>query len=644
MTPNPQIEESQNVSRSSLGSSVVRTSSHSENNEIRNTNTPVRSDPPTAVPHESVPEPAKERLVVPGTEEDDQHPETTSGESGLSSLLKSFVWEILAILLALGLLIAIAVLLGRFNHQAQPTWKYVSLNSAVAWLSTISKGCVLFAASEGLGQLKWQWFTEQKRPISDLRTFDGASRGLYGSGELIWSLRMKHFAVLGSFAVILGVAFQPFTQNLIHYYPQLVTDASQKAILANSRIYDEQGLPWNNGEFFYLNPSLKANIYNSLFNSDPSRPWAIPRYACSTGNCTWDPIATLEMQANCKNITDHLQVRCIQTNASSTAISEKFNCSMSLPGGPLWKTYGNISVDFFFNTSYGTPVGIGAGNPIFYTDEGLRPIQLIGPEKLIEAGIFNHESKWQAIECALKPIVRSFRAEVIEGTYQEETIGLWTNGSITSDPDEIPGYYVRPTWGPDMGADPKKPFYITSQTILTIEIFLKDFFGGHARVSDNSVRFIPQGDTLYAGTDLVQAISYGNLTGCESKNVEKLRCAMENVAKAMSKTFRDNSFMPDIPQENPASLGHAKSNMTYVAIHWQWIILPALVWLLGAITLLGSMWKSRKAMTPIWKNDPMPLLFLYETGQDENLLGHGIPRNSSKVMLYRSEGKMVLDQ
>lgn len=102
-----------------------------------------------------------------------------------------FAWELLAVFLSTALLAAIIGILASYNHQPQPIWKHTSLNSVISWLSTISKGCVLFAISESLGQLKWLWFTQKSRPMSHLRTFDAASRGVTGSAELIWNLRAK---------------------------------------------------------------------------------------------------------------------------------------------------------------------------------------------------------------------------------------------------------------------------------------------------------------------------------------------------------------------------------------------------------------------------------------------------------------------
>jgi hypothetical protein len=51
------------------------------------------------------------------------------------------------------------------------------------------------------------------------------------------------FAVPGSLAVILALAFDPFNQSLVHNYPKLVADRAQNAILSMSSEYAATGIP-----------------------------------------------------------------------------------------------------------------------------------------------------------------------------------------------------------------------------------------------------------------------------------------------------------------------------------------------------------------------------------------------------------------
>ncbi|CAI7618969.1 unnamed protein product [Penicillium glandicola] len=555
-----------------------------------------------------------------------------------TSISDWFIWEALAIVISLLLLIAIIIVLSRFNGHPQPTWEYVSLNSLISWLSTISKGCVLFAISEALGQLKWVWFTQKTRSMLDLRTFDGASRGFYGSGELIWSLRAKHFAVLGSLAVILALGFDPFTQNLIHYYSNLVTDVSQIASVSSTILYSVIGLDIHAGASWYVDPAFKANVYNSLLNSDSTKPWSIPQYTCSTGNCTWDSIAALELSSSCTDVTDQLKFVCYNNDTEFISIYGTPNCSVNLSGS-------TTSANFLSNKSDGYPVSIAyvaSEEALIYKGLNHFTTQMIAPNGLVLAGPFElNKTKWQAMECSLFPTVRSFLPTVTNGIYHEKTLDTWTNSTFEYEPS--PGYYLNPPWGPEMGMEHNQSFVLGSLSAAAMGWFFQDIFTGRAKISSLfGVTFMSSGDGMYTTTDVIQAISYGNITGCTDNTAERLRCAMENVAAAASKTFRD-SVDTDSGAGNGTVAGQAKSSRTYITVHWQWIALPALVWLLGLTTVVGTMWKSRRGSVPKWKNDLIPLLFLYQNGQDESVSGEKM-NDSLNVRLYKSDDRIVLGE
>jgi len=138
-------------------------------------------------------------------------------------------------------LIAIVAALNHYNDQPLPDWRHVSLNTLVSWLSTLAKACITLLASASLSQLKWVWFAEQKRKLSDLRTFDAASRGAFGSLELLSLQKGRQLATLGCVAVICSLAFDPFLQNTIRTAPKAVSDDLQVAYLANSSVYGTLG-------------------------------------------------------------------------------------------------------------------------------------------------------------------------------------------------------------------------------------------------------------------------------------------------------------------------------------------------------------------------------------------------------------------
>lgn len=154
MHPSQQNEESR---PNSPASSVYSHASFSQNEDH---NSSTYAPLPTSSQGEAISEPPRKSSLSAAVDEKDQHKAKTK-RSIWTLGSDSFLWEILAMVLATGLLVAIIVILARLNHHPQPSWKRVSLNSPISWLSTISKACVLFATSEALGQLEWVWFTQK---------------------------------------------------------------------------------------------------------------------------------------------------------------------------------------------------------------------------------------------------------------------------------------------------------------------------------------------------------------------------------------------------------------------------------------------------------------------------------------------------
>ncbi|KAE8153169.1 hypothetical protein BDV25DRAFT_127495 [Aspergillus avenaceus] len=481
------------------------------------------------------------------------------------------------------------LILSRVDGRPQPAWKHV----------TISKGSILYVISEALGQLKWVWFAQRTRPLSNLREFDWASRGFYGSGELMWRLRFRHFAVWGAMAMILALAFDPFAQNLIHYYQNMVVDPSQRALLTKTTSYNTTGLSLME-RLKWLDPTLKANVYNSLFSNDGSRPWATPHQVCSSGNCTWDPIAALEARALCSEVTEHLNTSCSVLTEGS--FNGTLNCTATLPM--------TATVDWFVeNEKYGQPFSVAVDG--FGLDTNLTK-----------------DSRWRAMECSILPVVHNFRAS------------SWAEWDENM-PARIQNTYLQPPWGPEQGMQVNQTFVLGGLPINGLNTFFDHFFVGAMYMGSWShVTFTSGSSGIYAAKDFIQAMAVIDMTRCKTKSAEKLQCAMENVAAAMSKSFRDPQYIAADSDSNRAQManGRATSSVTYVSVRWQWIALPILVWLLGTPAISG----------PKWKNDPIPLLFLY---QDEKNQGHGADVSAQdsweraknlKIRLYKSDDKMIL--
>ncbi|KAL3480650.1 hypothetical protein BJX99DRAFT_5897 [Aspergillus californicus] len=118
---------------------------------------------------------------------------------------------------------------------------------------------------------------------------------------------------------------------------------------------------------------------------------------------------------------------------------------------------------------------------------------------------------------------------------------------------------------------------------------------------------------MYATTDAIQALLYGNISGCEDIENDRFGCVMRKVADAMSKSFRDQAY---IDNEAGIAIGYTQVNATIIHEHWQWLTLPLLVWLLSAVTWLGTDWRTRRGKLQKWIDNPLPLLFLHQGVED----------------------------
>ncbi|PYI13750.1 hypothetical protein BO99DRAFT_477529 [Aspergillus violaceofuscus CBS 115571] len=559
-----------------------------------------------------------------------------------------YVLELASMLVAAGCVVATVIVLRRYDRRPQPAWRYMSLNALISWLSTISKACILFAVSEALGQLKWVWFAQgRRRPLPNLQTFDSASRGLYGSAQLIWMLRGRHFAIWGSLAVILALAYDPSVQNLIHYYSDLMEDAHQQAWVANTSTYASYGSgmlgsdPW-------VDPVLKGNVYNALFNLDDTRPWATPHYVCSSGNCTWNPVAALGARALCSDVTQHLETK---------------NASVETGGGLKNTVFlPNSTVTVWFNASYvGDQVymAMGTVDPRLarvYTNATYPPIQFIAPRGYNSSSGDRYPrltsmSQFQATECSLEPTVYSFNASVQSNVYREEILAAWSRDMRAQSTKRgvMPPFKGSPPgWGTAEGImQPNQTFLITDTASSGLGTFLQYLFAGSYRVTGSKTRLQVDQGTAYATADTIQALMSGNMTGCSMQTAEKFACAMHNVAAAVTKSFRDAAYIAvdsDVAAANMTA-GHGWVNQTYVQVHWQWATLPVVVWVLGLLTLLGAWWKARRSEVPSWRNSPMPLLFLYreDKWEGESTVEEPFPRREDvRVMLCKDNGRFVL--
>ncbi|KAK0730392.1 hypothetical protein B0H67DRAFT_30559 [Lasiosphaeris hirsuta] len=125
--------------------------------------------------------------------------------SGYRECCISWAAELLWSLLSVICLAAIIAILKRHDGQGLPGWPLgISLNTLIAFLEAICRVALITPLTEGLAQLKWNWFARGERILADFGIFDDAVRGPVGNAKLIYGRRGRYDHSLPNTSVLAG--------------------------------------------------------------------------------------------------------------------------------------------------------------------------------------------------------------------------------------------------------------------------------------------------------------------------------------------------------------------------------------------------------------------------------------------------------
>lgn len=224
-------------------------------------------------------------------------------------VFRFWLWELIFLAVAVGCLVAIAVVIQRENGKPVEEWGFsITLNSLVALLSTILRGVMVAIAAEIIAQEKWAWLwssSPSSRPLRTLHAFDHGTRGVWGALLLIPTAARRSPSTLLAITIIaLSFAIGPFVQQSINTVGRdftatgLQDDAmfhikTPPSLPISHRISERA----NNTYFkaaaglFALHPKIRADMTNALSGFDPNASAIVP--SCETGNCTFPSAESL---------------------------------------------------------------------------------------------------------------------------------------------------------------------------------------------------------------------------------------------------------------------------------------------------------------------------------------------------------------
>lgn len=549
--------------------------------------------------------------------------------------------ELVACTLVLAIMFAIVGILYPCQDSPLPQLPYnISINSLIAMLIVIIKAGMLFVTAEGLSQLKWAWF-KTKHPLSDLSSYDSASRGPWGSTRLLLTLRGRHWvASLGACVTIAALVIDPFAQQVIRYYDCTIISQNANASIPRTNMYDETGLHLGAG-LSTIPFGLQSAINGGVFSPGQARIGTF----CPTGNCTFtEKYHSVAYCSNCSDATNELSINKYNStytqvigNADGTNSSYQYPIvvtNTSLPGGGPFTISGTAGNDTYFSmtaTSYGDATYEAVLGPRQYSAR---------PAGCSNAATNNTWScrQYGAARCTLTPCMKSYTAKIINGALGEDLVGTvenvfavasgqaiaaldvdcltrqqrdeltklgytigddekWIAYNISINPytDELENPLGSYTAADNATASiaPRKCIYqIGSTTSTSIPYFLGTYFAGS---------IMTDGDE-FTGSSVLQTIY-------NSHNVtfESIQSTFQNISEALTVHMRQNG---DSINSLPVQ-GQILRSETCVHIRWAWLTFPAVLVALTIVFFASLVIGSRHEQThgQLWKSSPLPLMF-----------------------------------
>ncbi|CCT63697.1 uncharacterized protein FFB20_02850 [Fusarium fujikuroi] len=233
--------------------------------------------------------------------------------------IRSWLWETLSLLLALGLLIATIVIPAQNNNRVLKPWPYdISLNTIIAILSTFMRASMLLVVAELIGQMGWNAL-QKPRPVSDLHHFNNASRGILGAMKLFWTVPPRLTSIIAALVIIISPAITPFAQQSVSTVPCPRTVQGQASLPISHYVPAYNSSFRTGAASNELSGDMKVAMMNGLVN--PTGKDIDVAATCSTGNCTFPSNSqgithsSIAMCSACIDTTEFIELKISKNNS-----------------------------------------------------------------------------------------------------------------------------------------------------------------------------------------------------------------------------------------------------------------------------------------------------------------------------------------
>ncbi|KAI0445083.1 hypothetical protein F4803DRAFT_560399 [Xylaria telfairii] len=482
----------------------------------------------------------------------------------------------------------ISILVWVMDKPYGQVWKApVSLNAAIAILTTTCKASQLHAVCEAIGQLKWVDFKAAPRRLKHFELYDATSRGPQGAVKFI--LRVKWgLATIGAFIVVIALAADPFTQQVVEFTIQDVSTPDQGAVFGFSRAYNTSphhsplDYSWSTSAAS-RDVGMQAAILRGTYDIASQE-----EFQCG-GACSWNKTYTsFGFASTCKDVKAAAEATKVCSGEST-----KF-CNYTTPGNVHFSTKfaptdETTSLVVAVNTTFSDISGFYNGSdtvsPDFLTvavfqsnRTDLAPDALdTGQENITECVLSLSLYEYSDITANGSQLFYTHKIRKLDGGWPSY---LWPGADIDEINTGRDFMFNQSDVGP---IDP--PFIINGLDWGN----MVHFFTSDAFISKLHYGFSFDDDTIGAGA----AFSNTDVSS-----------AFTALAKSMTDYLRSLSKGPNVE----LAYGLRIESVVFVRIRWYWLILPLLQQLAAVIFVVWVIICNKRSHIPGWKSSALAVL------------------------------------
>ncbi|KAH8659901.1 hypothetical protein BX600DRAFT_522550 [Xylariales sp. PMI_506] len=588
-------------------------------------------------------------------------------------VLRIWTLELLSVVFAIAILVAVFAVLAHFNGQQIPQWPLsINLNTIVSILSIMFRTAILFVIVEVFGQLRWSLF-RYPRPLADLQYVERAGNSALSAAHLLLRAPKSILIISSSLITIAAIAVGPFMQQSIKTFAceQQVPGVNSSISVGN---YVSTTAPRVGAGMFDLQGTMKATMINGLAN--PQGNDSAVFVSCPSGNCTFPEYAgithsTIGMCGMCFDTSSKIPV----VNGSVYLTSDG---NVTLPSGLSVSNRFVISSDTIGTLTVGGTGTGGLDGLSWATDIMTEEFAAVASRSLFNFTVLTFTSascdespdfdacsssfrndlngylgvdfRPLAVSCTIYSCLKNFRGSVMGGELQEIEVSTELASPIIEAENGEINYLAGVNVGNYTAV--KEPCFVDGQLYDSSNFSLVDTTRhefdlikmdtvGDGTLTNVSVPLeclyklrgtYGAGLTQYMQNSLFKGACAGNADSSgvihcannfwlepfwnnASADALSVSAVVSNFTTVVTNRLRDNGHSLYVTSDRSRYLESAVQGAVYsttvcTQFDWRWLLLPVVLVALTVALVLATITTSYVWQDqPVWKSSSLPLIY-----------------------------------